>query len=45
MKQQRDQGIIAFRRHHQLGYADIKRRLDWLACGQSLVEADAETDR
>lgn len=45
MKQQRGQGIIAFRSHHQLGYSDIKGCLDWLTSGQSLVEADAEPDR
>jgi hypothetical protein len=45
MKQQGGQRIIAFGRHPQLSYADIKRCLDWLSSGQSLVEADAEPDR
>lgn len=45
MKQERGLGIISFGRHHQLGYTDIKRCLDWFTGGQSLVEADAEPDR
>ena len=45
LKQHWGPGIIAFGCHHQLGYTDIKCRLDWLTGGQSLVEADTETDR
>jgi hypothetical protein len=45
MKQQRCEGIITVRRHHQLGYTDIKCRFDWLTSGQGLVKADAEADR
>jgi hypothetical protein len=44
LKQQRRHGIIAFGSHHQLGYSDVKGRLDGPASGQSLVEADAEPD-
>jgi hypothetical protein len=43
MKQKRGLGIISFGRHHQLGYADIRRRLDWFTGRQSLVETDAAT--
>jgi hypothetical protein len=39
VQDKRCQGIIAFRRHLQLGYADIERRLDCLASGQSLIAA------
>ena len=45
MKQKRGLGIISFGRHHQLGYADIKRCLDWFTGRQRLVETDAEPDR
>ena len=33
MEQERGLGIISFGRHHQLGYADIKRCLDWFTGG------------
>ena len=40
MKQQRGQCVIALRCHHHLGEADVKRCLNRLTSGQSLVEAD-----